>query len=230
MLLRQVVKSARLFSVLFLTFLCVIPSSAEKLQDYDKVAASRFWQNLYPGGGWSFYCGYRFTAAKKNIAGRIIDIEHIYPPSEMAKQAGCNSRMQCRDSNNAKFIKMEADIHNMYPAWQTVITHRYDFQYGLVSGEDWRFEDCDIERKGGIMEPRKIARGNIARTMLYMHTEYKIPLDEKAFALYKAWNKIDPPSDQELTRNNIIERIQGKRNPYIDQPSLVERRKLTMLR
>ena len=203
---------------------------AEELKGYDYIATSRFWQKLYPAGGWSFYCGYRFSRARKSPAGRAINIEYIYPTSEMARQAGCENRTQCRETGNREFIKMESDLHNMYPAWQTVITHRYNYDFGVVKGEDWRFEDCDIEWKAGILEPRDIARGNIARTLLYMHSRYNIPVDREALALLKIWNRKDPPSKQELVRNNIIEQIQGNRNPYIDKPGLAESRKISMLK
>ncbi len=215
-----------------LLFLCTIFSicvSAEKLNDYDYIATSSFWKELYPGGGWSLYCGYKFAVSKKTASGLNIGIEHIYPTARMTKDAACDSRMQCRESRNEKFIRMEADLHNMYPASQSVITHRYNFNYGLINGEDWRFEDCDLEWKSGVIEPRQIARGNIARAMLYMHSQYKIPVDRKTLVLYKVWNKVDPPSKQELKRNNIIERLQGNRNPYIDKPTLIEKQRLTML-
>ncbi len=216
--------------LLLLIFIISTPVQAEGLDDYDQVVASSFWRKLYPGGGWSLYCGYKFAPSGKGTSGQIINIEHIYPVSRMAEHTGCQSRMQCRESKNPVFMRMEADLHNMYPVWQTVITHRYGFQYGLVSGEDWRFNDCDLEWKTGIVEPRKIARGNIARAMLYMHSRYDIPVEMKALVLFKVWNKIDPPSKQEKKRNNIIEGLQGSRNPYIDTPNLADRRKLTMLK
>ena len=202
---------------------------AEKLIEYDRIANSTFWKKLYPGGGWSLYCGYKFNNARKTKTGRRIDIEHIYSPVKMAEHSGCQNRMQCRETKNRRYMKMEADLHNLYPVWQTVITHRYDSRFGLVSGEDWRFEDCDIEWKSGVVEPRQIARGNIARAMLYMHARYNIPVQKNALVLYKVWNKIDPPSKQEKVRNNIIKRIQGNRNPYIDRPELADRTKLTLL-
>lgn len=117
----------------------------------------------------------------------------------------------------------------MYPVSKSVITHRNGLRFGLINGEEWRFDDCDLEWKSGVIEPRQIARGNIARAMLYMHTRYKIPFDKKSLVMFKVWNKIDPPSKQEAMRNNMIERLQGNRNPYIDNPSLAEKQKLTML-
>ncbi|MFQ5444285.1 MAG: endonuclease [Nitrospinales bacterium] len=36
------------------------------------------------------------------------------------------------------------------------------------------------------------------------------------------WNQADPPSEWEKERNGIIEGIQGNRNPFVDNPVLVE--------
>ena len=220
----------RFGQILLLCFSTVFFVNAEPVNEYDKIAMETFWKKLYPGGGWSLYCGYKFSNQRKTAKGQAIAIEHIYPTSHMAEHSGCRNRMQCLETNNRKFIRMESDLHNLYPAWQTVITHRYDFRFGLVHGEDWRFEDCDFEWKSGVAEPRQIARGNIARTMLYMHSHYNVPVDKNALVLYKVWNRIDPPSKQEKARNNIIERLQGNRNPYIDRPGLAEKRQLTMLK
>ena len=220
----------KFFQAFFLLLITCGWAQAEKMIEYDKLAATTFWKKLYPGGGWSLYCGYKFGNSRKTKTGHRIDIEHIFPASRMAEHSGCENRMQCREQSNKKFIRMEADLHNLYPVWQTVITHRYDFRFGLIKGEDWRFQDCDIEWKAGVIEPRKIARGNIARAMLYMHSKYDIPLQYEDLVLYKAWNKIDPPSKQEKARNYIIEKLQGNRNPYVDRPGLAESRKLTLLK
>ncbi len=220
----------RLACILFLSFILSICVRAENAVDYDTLAVESFWSELYPVGGWSLFCGYRFDSSRRTASGNTISIEHIYPTEQMVKVAGCHSRMQCRESHNRKFMRMEADLHNMYPVSQTLITLRYNFHYGLVKGEDWRLDDCDIEWKSGVLEPRPIARGNIARAMLYMHARYHIPVDEKSLNLFKLWNRIDPPSKQEKIRNKIIERLQGNRNAYIDKPSLADKRKLTLLK
>ena len=217
----------------FMLFLCLVyfvNGNAEISGDFDQVSTNTFWGKIYPGGGWSLYCGYKFNIAKKTSEGLLIGIEHIYPTSSMTKHAACKNRMQCRESRNEKFMRMEADLHNMYPVSQSIITYRNNFRFGLINGEEWRFDNCDLEWKSGVIEPRQIARGNIARAMLYMHTRYNIPVDKKNLVLFKVRNKIDPPSKQEMMRNNIIERLQGNRNPYIDQPSLAEKKRLTMLK
>lgn len=215
--------NGRLYRPLILYLFFSVCVQAEEVVDADQIAFDAFWQKLYPAGGWSLYCGYRFSPGGKTVSGISIGIEHIYPTTWMAKTAGCHNRTKCRESKNPKFMQMEADLHNMYPAAQSLVTYRYDYAYGLINGEDWRLDDCDIEWKTGIVEPRPIARGNIARAMLYMHSRYAIPIDKKSLVMFKVWNRTDSPSKQEQFRNNVIERLQGNRNPYIDTPSLAER-------
>jgi deoxyribonuclease-1 len=72
------------------------------------------------------------------------------------------------------------------------------------------------------VEPRDVARGNIARSIFYMKTQYGVTIPADLTALLKKWNRQDPPSEQENARNDKIEEIQGRRNPYIDDPSLVD--------
>jgi len=118
---------------------------------------------------------------------------------------------------------MEADLHNLYPIWQNLHNFYYDSNYGVIKGEDWRYDGCDFERKSGVAEPRPLARGNIARSIFYMHYKYGVPLEKELLSLFKEWNNQDPPSKHELQRNSKIEKIQGNRNPYIDNPKLAEK-------
>jgi len=36
------------------------------------------------------------------------------------------------------------------------------------------------------------------------------------------WNELDPPDAEEKARNDLIEQLQGTRNPYIDDPDLAK--------
>lgn len=68
--------------------------------------------------------------------------------------------------------------------------------------------------------PRKADRGQVARMVLYfftMYDDYDISRvgDLKTFL---KWNSQYAPSDHEITRNNVLNRTQGNRNPYIDHP------------
>lgn len=213
----------RLISILSLLFV-INTGFAESLpvESYDEVVVNTFWNDLYSQGGWSLYCGYRFDPAADLTEGRLFVIEQIYPLSWMLKHLTCDSRRECRLDKRSRFTRMEADMHNLYPAWQDTDISRRDTRFGMIKGEDWRYENCDFERQFGVTEPRPIARGNIARSIFYMHTEYGVPLDKKMLAQLKVWNREDPPSKQELLRNKIIEELQGNRNKYIDNPVLAE--------
>lgn len=210
--------------IIFIYFILLInPAIADSNNtDYDDIASHVFWDELYTYGGWTLYCGYRFERDRKIKQSKSVTIEHIYPTVKMMEQLGCGSRMQCRDSGNKLFARMEADMHNLYPVWHALVIYRNGSQFGDVQGEEWRFEDCDIEWQGGIIEPRPLARGNIARSLLYMHMQYGLQLESNMIKMLGRWNKEDPPSNQEIDRNDIIESIQGMRNPYIDDPTKVE--------
>lgn len=211
-------------SILYLTILLYIPTAhAEKeVPDFDYVAKHQFWGELYTYGGWTLYCGFRFKEREQTVTGAPIKIEHIFSAAGMLKHAGCDSRMQCREQTNELFIRMEADMHNMYPVIQAIITPVNNPSYGDIAGEDWKFDDCDYEKSGSTMEPRPVARGNVARSMLYMHLQYGVRLDQKLLDTLLVWNREDPPSRQEKLRNDKIEILQGRRNPYIDDPTLAD--------
>ena len=212
--------------ILLSLFFLSLSTSAQAEQviqyGYDEIASDLFWNVLYANGGWSLYCGLKFSRPGITIDGKALSIEHIYPVNRMLKFLKCNSRMQCYDSGNRKFAQMEADLHNLYPVLHELNNALYDSDYGEIEGEDWRLDSCDIERKHGLVEPRPLARGNIARAIFYMHQTYGVPIKAQIFHTLKEWNKQDPPSVQELERNDRIEKIQGHRNPYIDNPSLAE--------
>ena len=218
----------RLPSLTFTTLILVCGliklAHAETLpvENYDEVAANTFWNELYANGGWSLYCGYRFDQANGLTNGRLFVIEQVYPTSWMLQSLNCRSRQHCREDEQSRFTRMEADMHNLYPVWQEVSVARRDALFGMVQDENWRFADCDFEKRQGVNEPRPIARGNIARSIFYMHSQYGLPIDTSMLETLKQWNREDPPSNQEILRNNRIEELQGNRNAYIDNPALAE--------
>jgi len=95
-----------------------------------------------------------------------------------------------------------------------------------LPGEDARrFTDIcdDFERSSGagaIVEPQDSVKGDLARSQLYMMVFYDLPLHGSLDAL-AAWHVADPPDDVERWRNNLIDQLQGSRNPFIDYPEMV---------
>lgn len=185
-------------------------------------AQQLFWQ-LYPKGGWTLYCGEHFDRESK------VSIETVYSMSWVSSFLSCNTVEQCRESNK-QFRRIESDLHNLYPALSMIIQARKDDHYGLVAGEYREYFECDFEHDGKdhLVEPRTIARGNIARSIFYMHNRYDLPIRPDVLNMLLNWNMADPPSKDEIRRNSLIEQIQGTRNPYIDNPTVADELRPTM--
>ena len=204
-------------SLLFCLLLSFTVSADQTQISNYNLARDLHWQKLYLSGAWTLYCGEPF----RDRSG--LSVEHIYPASWMAEYLDCGSRKQCRRSSE-RFNHMEADMHNLYPALPSINQARSNYQFGMIEGETREFGECDFERikSARIAEPRPIARGNVARAIFYMHTEYGLPIPHDMVELLKQWNREDPPSCHEMRRNNKIEELQGTRNPYIDHPGRVD--------
>lgn len=83
---------------------------------------------------------------------------------------------------------------------------------------------CDYERTTGanaVVEPRRVVRGDIARSLFYMRVEYELDL-KGMLPMLKRWHVADPPNVHERWRNNQIEKLEGIRNQFIDKPMLVD--------
>jgi endonuclease I len=77
-------------------------------------------------------------------------------------------------------------------------------------------------------------RGDVARMIMYMYVRYPSQCAATAVGVGSAsysnfgdmpnifleWNEEDPVSQYEMNRNDILEGIQGNRNPFIDNPYL----------
>ena len=172
-----------------------------------------FWNKLYPRGGTTLYCGQRFSSRH----GKQINIEHVFPMSWVTKTLHCGDRKKCRRTSK-RFNRIEADMHNMYPALAKVNKTRSAMAYDLIKGENYYYKKCDFEvdfhkRK---VEPSPSARGKIARAMLYMADAYNLKLFSKQKKLLLKWHRANPPSKEEKQRNRRIKEIQRKANRYIE--------------
>ena len=178
-----------------------------------------FWSQLYPGRGETLYCGVPITRRKSPK----LNVEHVFPMSWVARAVGCGRRRACRGSS-ARFNRIEADLHNLYPARADVNQERGSMAFGVVRGERRRYGECDFEVDHGarVVEPRAAARGKIARAMFYMAHRYRLQIFPRQRRRLQQWNRSHPPDAEEQRRNDAIERLQGNRNPYIDDPALAD--------
>jgi len=207
--------------------LCLLPLAAcaergqRAFDEYMEVFPV-FWGQIYAKGGETLYCAKRFGRHK----GRDINIEHIFPMAWVMKAEGCRSRKQCRERSR-RFNRIEADMHNLYPARSDINAKRGSMAYAEIPGERRLFGSCDfeIDAHRRRVEPRPASRGNIARAMFYMHDTYGLKIFKRQGEMLKRWNRQDPPDREERRRNELIGRIQGIRNRFIDTPAAADRLK-----
>lgn len=190
-----------------------------EIEDYE-TARRLLWSEVYANGGETLYCGRKFGERH----GRGINVEHVLPMSWATKALRCGTRKQCR-RRSKRFNRLEGDLHNLFPSRSDINKERSAFRFGNISGEKRRFGKCDFEvdYRNRVAEPRPAVRGEVARAMFYMSTEYDVPIFPRFGKLLLSWHRSDPPGADEKRRNNIIEELQGNRNKFIDNPELAKK-------
>jgi deoxyribonuclease-1 len=124
---------------------------------------------------------------------------------------------RCAEKVNQDYMRMQADMYNLYPAIGEVNGRRSNYSMAIIVGEEREFGGCDVEIKNQQIEPRESIRGEIARTYMYMDSAYPSRgiISKKNRKLFEAWNEIDPVDKWECDRAKRIERIQGNSNPVV---------------
>ena len=187
-------------------------NNAMAIDNY-REARDIFWNDLYVSGGETLYCGEKFSSGYHSH----INIEHVFPMSWVAWTLNCGERAQCRN-NSDEFNRIEADLHNLYPAKVHINESRSSHPFGYVKGEKRRFGQCnfEIDFQKRVVEPREEVRGDIARAMFYMADRYQLEIRKKQYQTLKEWDKQDPVTETEKQRNRRIKSIQGNGNPYVE--------------
>ncbi len=111
-----------------------------------------------------------------------------------------------------------SDAHALRAADAVENSTRNNLHYGQYNGPE---------------ENQNSFYGDVARSVLFMEIRYNgltvvngFPEDVTGelgdLATLLDWHRNDPPDDFEMNRNNIVQNWQFNRNPFIDQPDLVE--------
>lgn len=208
--------------VIGLMLLCVHLLGCEEqsnpIINYEQ-ARGEFWRTLYAEGGVTLYCREPFSAGYN----KGINIEHVFPMSWAKNALQCGTRKQCRKRSDL-FNLIEADLHNLYPSRSDTNQKRSSFAFAEIKGEKRRFgQHCDFEvdNRRRVAEPSEDVRGEVARSIFYMADRYKqhgLTVFRKQGEMLRVWHNADPPSTHERDRNDKIERMQGNRNTFVDQP------------
>jgi deoxyribonuclease-1 len=189
------------------------------IPNYATAQRNFFWTKLYPTGGRDLYCNVQF------LSGHRLTVEHVYAADWIATHHGCKNRNKCPIP---AYGFAEADLHNLWPAIGAINSSRGDKLFGEFPGNKPTLPpsvanlNCDYQRTTGpnaVVKPRRVVKGDIARSLFYMRMEYGLDLKGMT-PMLKQWNIADPPNTHERSRNNLIEKLQGIRNKFIDQPAL----------
>lgn len=106
-----------------------------------------------------------------------------------------------------------ADIHHLRPCHQSENSSRGNTPYG---------------ESGKFYKPNDDVKGDIARILFYLYVRY--PESDRyandtvceSFDMLLRWNKLDPVDELEIQRNEAGYKIQGNRNPFIDNPDYAD--------
>lgn len=141
-----------------------------------------------------------------------------------------------------------SDLHHIRPAEKDINNHRGNDLYGEVEGGTLQYTGTTHilggRSSGETFEPLDNVKGDVARIVMYVYIHYStkaggsvscqtsgnLPItniiransEAKAFELLLRWNKLDPVDDIETLRNEEVFKIQGNRNPFIDNPKYAD--------
>lgn len=143
------------------------------------------------------------------------------------------------------------DLHHIRPAEKDLNNHRGNKLYGEVSNGSPEYTSVTNHlggySNGNVFEPLDNVKGDVARIVMYVYLHYNrasivggsveskltagsLPItniisaggESNAWKLLLNWNKLDPVDDIERLRNDEVYKIQGNRNPFIDNESYAD--------
>ena len=144
----------------------------------------------------------------KNKKGFNLNVEHTWPQSK-----------------GSKFFPAQGDLHHLYVTSKESNNKRANHPFSMVYQSYWSKQGSALgidEEMRVSFEPVNQHKGNVARAMFYFSVRYKKSIAKDKEALYRNWNKFDPVDNNELMRNDRVEKLQGNRNPFIDNEQLLE--------
>ena len=156
-----------------------------------------------------FYCD--GTTSSKWDSGKTWNREHMWPDSK---------------GGNA----VEGDLHSMRPTDPNTNSTRGNNKYGNVTGGKTAYtNEANGSLPGGTygnstFEPLDFSKGDCARVILYdyvvassMSSVTEVFTDVNTLL---SWCALDPVDTYEMERNDVVQEIQGCRNPFVDFPEL----------
>jgi deoxyribonuclease-1 len=228
-------------TILFLTLLVNTSTLAanQEVQSFSK-AKKLLEKQVYNNHRKTLYCGASFDAKKKVKPpkgftttkyvkrAKKIEWEHVVPAENFGRTFNewrdghkkCVSSKgktfkgrKCADKVNTEYRYMQADMFNLYPAIGAVNALRSNYNFTMLPTVKSDFGSCSMKIDNRKAEPPETARGQIARTYLYMEGAYKrYNMSKSQRQLMSAWDKMYPVNAWECARAKKITSIQQSEN------------------
>ena len=136
----------------------------------------------------------------------------------------------------------QTDLFELYPADGYVNSRRGNYPLGTVdnptytSTSDAKLGPCTTPGfSDTCFEVADIWKGDFARSYFYLSVTYagkwkccdvagvnKAEIKPWLEDILRQWHKNDPPSEHERIVNDLVEKIQGNRSPFVDHPEWVD--------
>jgi deoxyribonuclease-1 len=211
------------FTLGILASLAVSAGGQTKLDNPKKASKDIFWNEIYGKGGSTFFCKQNFEGKTRRIVAG-----HIYNTDRMIDHYDCGTKSRCKRSKT-DYKYAASDLHNIYPISPRIELNRRNSRFSELPESKDQFPNLNCSYKSAFqtVEPADDIKGNIARIIFYMYDAYNLPILDGVQMLME-WNEQDPVDQAEKDRNILIEKIQGNRNRFIDNPHAVKDLEMTV--
>jgi len=233
-------------STITLLSILIFSASSSANQEVDSFSKAKrlLEKQVYNNHRITLYCGATFDASKKVTApegfsttkyvkrAKKIEWEHVVPAENFGRTFSewrdghkqcVNSKgksfkgRRCAEKVNTEYRFMQADMFNLYPAIGAVNALRSNYNFTMLPAAQSDFGRCAMKIDERKAEPPEIARGQIARTYLYMENTYKrYNMSKAQRQLMSAWDKMYPVDDWECTRAMKISKLQKSQNDVVE--------------
>lgn len=124
----------------------------------------------------------------------------------------------------------ERDLHHLFPTDTQVNSLKADHPFGEVVNASWEYMDSKVGTNSSgitVFEPRDSHKGDAARAMFYFVLRYgnlyNFLNSADQQTVLREWYHQDPVSTYEINRNETIDIIQWKSNPFIEHSPFLDR-------
>lgn len=214
---------------------CKYGTRAKDEKHQHKYTWDGFWytDTREDGSVWDMYSLYQYFMAPDSIGAVSLpdlEIEHCFPKSWW----GTTDNDAYKDLHhlNPANLKANGPKSNNPPGYVETIKNQVNEIFKLGTNSKYG--------KFTVYEPDDEYKGDFARAYFYIATAYENftwdvdktsdYLNNSSYLEFKPWlqqvliewHRLDPVSEKEINRNNLVSDIQHNRNPFIDYPELAE--------